>query len=306
MANKYLKMLKEFITDKNKRFLIMNMLTFNKNMPDEEYLIRRYKAKFGKEPDLVNPKTYSEKCQWLKLHDFQPVHTTMVDKYEAKKYVADIIGEEHIIPTLKVWDKLSDIDYNQLPEAFVLKCTHDSGGFYIVRDKSKLDKKKVQRKLGWRMKRNFYYTGREKAYKDIKPRIIAEKYMSELSGHDLVDYKFFCFDGKPELVLTVAGGHEDASRTKRQFYTTDWDLLDVGVHGADPVKEKLPKPEQLGEMLDIAKKLSAGQKHVRVDLYSVGGQIYFGELTFFHNDGLETFTPKAFDRTLGDYIKLDL
>lgn len=305
MANKYIELLKDFVFDKNKRFLIMNMLTFNKRMSDAEYLKRRYRARLGKELNLENPKTYSEKCQWLKLHDFAPEHTKMVDKYEAKEFVAGIIGKEHIIPTLKVWDKISDINVDELPDSFVLKCTHDSGGYVIVRDKSKLDMGKVRRKLGWRMKRNFYYVGREKAYRDIKPRIIAEEYMSELSAQDLIDYKFFCFDGKPELILTVAGGHEDASKTKRRFYTTDWELLKVGIHGASPVEEVQDKPDTLEEMLDIARKLSAGLKHLRVDLYSVGGKIYFGELTFYHNDGLETFTPESFDETLGNYIKLD-
>ena len=303
MANKYLKLLKEFITDKNKRFLILNSLCFYKNMDDEEYLKRRFYAKFGRYPDLKDPKTYNEKLQWLKLHDFKPLYTKIADKYEVKKYVADLIGQEYIIPTLKVYDCLDDIRFDELPDSFVIKVTHDSGGLYVVKDKSKVKLSQIKRKLSWRFKRNFYYVGREKPYRDIKPRIIAEKYMNELSGEDLIDYRFFCFDGEPKLIIMT---HNTMNKSKLaiRMYDTDWNLLNVGFKGKPPIKDPEPRPQKLEELLRLSRILSRPFKHIRADFYVVGDKIYFGELTFFHVDGLEVYTPESFEYEMGALLDL--
>lgn len=303
-----LKHLKNFIMDSDERFIILNMLTFFKKMDSETYLKKRYKARLKRYPDLDNPLTYSEKCQWLKLRDFRAKYTAMADKYAAKEYVGNIIGREHIIPLLGVWDSLSQVDFDSLPASFVLKCNHDSGGYLIVKDKNAISRAELMLraylKLGWRMKRNFYYVGRELAYKDIKPRIIAEKYMEEFAGQDVGDYKLFCFNGKARLIMTVHGGHADEGKTVRTMYDTDWNVLNVGIHGkpANMVAEK--KPKKLKQLIEYAERLSDGMAHLRVDFYLVGDDIYFGELTFFHQDGLEYFTPESFDRTLGDMLDL--
>ncbi|MBR6329212.1 MAG: glycosyl transferase [Lachnospiraceae bacterium] len=300
--NKYLVHLKNFITNPGKRHLILNSLCFFKGMDDEEYLRRRYYAVFKKYPDLQNPKGYNEKLCWLKLHNFRDEYTKMTDKYEAKKYVASIIGEKYIIPTLGVWDSFEAIDLDALPQSFVIKVTHDSGGVYVIKDKSKVSISKIKRKLGWRFKRNFYYVGRSKEYRDIKPRIIAEKYMEDLDGEGLADYKVFCFDGEPRLIEVIHG--RSTGKFKRRIFDTDWNQIYVGFHGEPPVHEPMDRPPALEELLELSRKLSKNLKHVRADFYMVGDKIYFGELTFHHNDGLSKFTPESFDLELGKYLDL--
>ena len=273
-------------------------------IPDKMYLKLKYRAALGKKLDLKNPKTFNEKMQWLKLYDRKPEYTRMVDKYEAKLYVAEKIGKQYIIPTLGVWDRFEDIDFDSLPDQFVLKCTHDSGGLVICRDKSKLDKETAKTIIKSSLKRNYYYYAREWAYKDVKPRIIAERYMKEENNDTLTDYKVFCFNGEPKTVLTVVGGHDDENVTKRRMYDTDWNLLPIGLHGKPFVNEPQEKPAQLEEMLKLAKVLCANIPHVRVDFYVIGGKVYFGEITFFHMSGIVQLDPPQWDKTFGNWISL--
>lgn len=272
---------------------------------DEEFLKKEYKALLNKELDLENPKTYNEKLQWLKLYDRKPIYTTMVDKYEAKKYVADIIGEEYIIQTYGVWDKFEDIDFDALPEQFVLKCTHDSGGLAICKDKATFDKKKACKRIKKSMKRNFFWSGREWPYKNVKPRIIAEKYMEDAEGKGLKDYKFFCFNNEPKLLYISQGldNHETASIS---FY--DMNGIEMPFHRSDfkPMEPNYEMPNNFSEMSALAKKIaqSVQSSFVRIDLYSVCGEIYFSEITFYPNSGFVPFEPKEWDRKLGDWIKL--
>lgn len=292
---------------KNPRNLIFRLkykkLTsdWGKKLSDEEYLSLVYKLKFGKKLDLASPKTFNEKLQWLKLYDRKPIYTTMVDKYEAKKYVADIIGEEYIIPTLGVWDKFDDIDFDTLPEQFVLKTTHDSGGIVICRDKKTFDKEKAKQKIEWSLKREFYYLWREWPYKNVKPRIIAEKYMVDESGFELKDYKIFCFGGEPKLVQV---DFDRFSNHKRNVYSADWELLELTIQFPRDPNRKIEKPKKLEEMMQLACILSAGIPHIRIDFYSINDQIYFGELTFFHGSGYEEFSPREWDYTFGSWIEL--
>jgi len=258
----------------------------------------------GKELEVDNPTTFNEKLQWLKLYDRNPIYTTMVDKYEVKEYVANIIGKEHIIPTLGVWNHFDEIDFSKLPEQFVLKCTHDSGGLVIVKDKAKLNKKEAKRKIEKCLRRNYYYSGREWPYKNVKPRIIAEKYMEFQESEYLVDYKIFCFDGEPKIIMTVNGGHGDESQIIRRMYDADWNRYEVGLHGKEYEVSCEKKPKQLEEMLSLANQLSKGIKHLRVDFYIVEEQIYFGELTFYHMSGYEIFKPEKYDEIFGGFIKL--
>ena len=299
--NKYFRLL----TDKVFRFNILNSRGFYRNVPDAELLKRKYKLIFGKELDLENPKTFNEKLQWLKLYDRKPEYTTMVDKVAAKRYVAEKIGEEYVIPTLGVWDRFDDIDFDSLPNQFVLKCTHDSGGLVIVRDKAKLDRAAAKKKIEKCLRRNYYYLSREWPYKDVKPRILAEAYMEDdQKNRTLKDYKLFCFSGEPKSILTVTGGHDDESKILRRMYDPQWNLLPIALHGKPMVTEAEPMPEQLPELLRLAGILSKDMPHLRTDFYVVNGKIYFGELTFYHMSGLARMDPPEWGQTFGSFIVL--
>jgi len=275
---------------------------FSRVLPDEVYLKRKFRNQAGYPLNLKSPRTFNEKLQWLKIHDRKPEYTTMVDKYEVKKYVAGIIGEEHIIPTLGVYNKFDDIDFEKLPSQFVLKCTHDSGGLAICKDKSLFnisDAKEVIRKsLG----KNFFWEGREWPYKNVKPRIIAEKYMVDESGEELKDYKFFCFGGTPKFFKIDYNRYIDHHAN---YYTITGELLpfDEVICPRD-LSAKIETPENLGQMIEIAKMLSKGIPFVRVDLYNINGKIYFGEMTFYPATGMGAFEPQEWDYTLGSYIQL--
>lgn len=277
------------------------MLHIDGLIPDKWYLQLLYRREFNKELDLENPKGYNEKLFWIKLYDHRPEYTTMVDKYAVKKYVADKIGKEYIIPTLGVWDRVEDIDWDKLPNQFVLKCTHDSGGLVICRDKSKLDKDAAKKKLRMSMKRNYYKAGREWPYKDVPRRILAEKYMEDKSVGELPDYKFFCFDG--EVKALFIGTERGTGDVKFDYYDADFNHLNlIQEH---PMSGKvLPKPQHFEKMKELAAYLSKGLPQVRVDFYNINGDIYFGELTFFHHGGVIPFHPEEWDYIFGSWIKL--
>lgn len=268
---------------------------------DKFYLRLQYHCVFGKKADIKNPKSFNEKLLWLKLYDRRPEYSTMVDKYAVKKYVADIIGEEYIIPTLGVWDKPEDIDWDSLPDQFVLKCTHDSGGLVICRDKSKLDREASIEILNRSLHKDYYLAGREWPYKNVPKRIIAEKYMEDKKLGDLPDYKFFCFDG--EVKALFIGTERGSGDVKFDYYDADFNHLDlVQMH---PMSGKeLPKPDHFEKMKELAAKLSLGIPEVRVDFYNINGSIYFGELTLYHHGGSVPFHPEEWDYTFGSWIKL--
>lgn len=268
---------------------------------DELYIQIYYFSHFKRFANLRKPKTYNEKLNWLKLHDRNPLYTTLVDKYEVKKYVEPIIGKEHIIPTLGVWEDFDDIDFDKLPNQFVLKCTHDSEGIVIVRDKSKLDKAAVKEKIEAALKQNFYYIGREWPYKDVKPRIIAEKYMEDHVDGELRDYKFFCFDGEPKAMFVASDRASD--HVKFDYFDLNFNHLDIKQkypHAEKPLR----KPETFGQMIELSKVLSKGFPHVRVDFYEVDGHLFFGELTFYHFSGFMPFEPEEWDCTFGNWLEL--
>ena len=268
---------------------------------DEKFLKYLYKSTFHKELNLENPSTFNEKLQWLKLYDRNPEYIKMVDKYEAKKYVADIIGEEYIIPTLGVWDKFDEIDFSKLPNQFVIKCTHDSGGVVICEDKNKLNLRKTKRKIEKCLKQNFYYRAREWPYKNVKPRIIVEKYMVDESKKELKDYKVFCFNGEPKFIEVDFDRFIDH---KRNIYTTNWELMQLQIKYPMDSNVKIKKPEKLEEMIKFARILAKNIPHVRVDFYSINKNIYFGELTFYHESGFGEITPEEWNKKLGDMIIL--
>lgn len=270
-------------------------------LPDKLYIQLYYFASFKKFCNFKNPKTFNEKLQWLKLNDRKPIYTTMVDKYEAKKYVADIIGEEYIVPTLGVWDKFDDIDFNKLPNQFVLKCTHDSEGLVIVKGKSKLDIPAAKKKIEKSLKQNFYYIGREWPYKNVKPRIIAESYLVDESGYELKDYKIFCLNGKAEYVEV---DFNRAVEHKLNPYDLEWNPLNFCDKSKNDYSANIPKPTRLNDMIATAEKLSKDMKFLRVDMYSIYDKFYVGELTLFPGSGFIDFKPKEIDLKLGEKLNL--
>ncbi len=267
---------------------------------DETYVKWDFWWGLGRFPDLEHPKTYNEKLSWLKLHARRPEYTMMVDKYDAKEYVKGIIGEEYIIPSYGVWDQFDDIDFDTLPDQFVLKTTHDSGWVIICKDKSKFDKKAARKKVAESMKRNLYNTHREYPYKDLKPRVIIEKLMVETGSNSLKDYKFFCFDGAVKMLFIATDRPLD---TRFDFFDREFNHLPFK-QGHPLASKPIEKPEGFEEMIAIAEKLSKGIPHVRVDLYNINGKIYFGELTFFHFGGTVPFKPKEWDYKIGEWLNL--
>lgn len=286
-----------------KLFLILGMKGRFKYIPDRKYLEWCYRGAFSKKLNLDNPQTFNEKLQWLKLYDRKPLYMTLVDKYEVKKYVADKIGQQYIIPTLNVWNRFDEIDFNELPNQFVLKCTHDSGGLVICTDKKNLDEKKAKEKLDKCLKRNFYFQSREWPYKNIPRRIIAEKYMVDESGYELKDYKFFCFDGVAKAMFIATDRQVEGEDTKFDFYDMDFIHLPF-TNGHPNAKHEIKKPESFDKMKELAEKLSQGIPEVRVDFYDIDGKVYFGEMTFYHFGGFTRFEPEEWDYKFGEWIKL--
>lgn len=273
-------------------------------MPDKPYLQLYYLAKLKKVLHLKNPQSFNEKLQWLKLYDRKKVYTTMVDKHEAKKYVAERIGESYIIPTIGVWDRVEDIDFASLPEKFVLKCTHDSGGLIVCRDKSKLDLDKTKKILQRSLQNDFYLEAREWPYKNVKRRIIAESYMEdEKQKNGLTDYKFYCFDGKAEF-LYISKGLEDHSVASISFLNLDWSFASFQRSDYKGFESLPEKPAGYETMLKLAAELSQGMSFLRVDLYEIGGRIYFSELTFTPCGGTMRFAPPEWDDKIGKLLTL--
>lgn len=272
-------------------------------LPDKTYLKLIYKCKMKRKLNLRDPKTYNEKLQWLKLYDRRPEYTTMVDKRAVKKYVANKIGEQYVIPTLGVWSHFEDIDFKSLPNQFVLKCTHDSGGLVICTDKSKFDYLAAAKKIKKCLRTNYYIHGREYPYKNITPRIIAEKYMVDESGYELKDYKFFCFNGVAKIMFIASDRQLQGEETKFDFYDMDFKHLPF-TNGHPNSSHELIRPKTFSEMQRLAESLSQGIPHARIDFYNINGQIYFGEITLFHWSGMIPFEPDVWDKKLGDYIEL--
>ena len=270
---------------------------------DERYVRWSYFLATHQHLDLDTPKTFNEKLQWLKLHDQRPEYTMMVDKYAVKEYIANILGKEYVFETLGVWNDFDDIDFFQLPNQFVLKCTHDSGGLIICRDKAKLDMSAARNRIKHCMRKNYYYASREYPYRDVPHRIIAEPLMVDESGVELKDYKIFCFNGTPKMIEVDFGRF---SEHQRNIYDTNWMLMDLELKYPRNPSLEIDRPAHLDEMLEIAGRLSQDIPHVRVDLYYINGKIYFGELTFFHGSGYESFRPEKWNEKAGEWLGLPI
>lgn len=297
-----LDIISKFITNKNWRIRYLDKLGFYKKMPDDLYLTKMFKVYIGKDLNLSEPKTFNEKLQWLKLHDRKLRYTSMVDKAEVKKYVKKQIGEEYIIPTLGVWDTFEEIDFERLPKQFVMKCTHDSGGLVICRDKETFDKRAAKLKLEKFLKRDYYLTHREWPYKNVKRRIIVEKYIEDSQLGSLRDYKLMCFNGKVKCSFVVTERFTEEG-IKVTFFDEEWNVMPFERHYPKS-GERISKPEKYDLMVELAEKLSDGIPFVRVDFYEVKGKVYFGEMTFYPGSGFEEFEPYEWDEKLGDWIDL--
>jgi hypothetical protein len=275
-------------------------------LPDKQYLSLKYYLEFGRLPNWKNPQTYSEKLQWLKLYDRNPEYTRMVDKYAVKKYVADIIGEEYVIPTLGVWDKPEEIEWDKLPDQFVLKTTHGGGntGVVICKDKSSFDKKKAIEKLNESINTDLYIVWREWPYKNVPRRVIAEKYIEpNPETNDLSDYKFFCFDGEVKGLFVATERQNPNEEVKFDFFDENYKHLPFR-QGHDHAKVIPPKPRNFELMKKLSAELSKGFPHVRIDMYDLGDKVLFGEITFYHFSGLVKFEPAEWDSHFGDMITL--
>lgn len=279
----------------------LNKTKIGELFPDRFFLKCLYKARLGKKLNLKNPKTFNEKLNWLKLHDRNPEYTEMVDKYAVKKYVSDRIGEEYVIGLLGVWDSFDKIDFEALPEQFVLKCTH-SGGVVICRDKTKFDKDKAKNILESSLKVNYYNHGREWQYKNVPPMILAEEFINDQKNENLIVYKVFCFDGKPELIQVIQ--NDKTPDESIDYFDTEWGLLKLRQNFPNS-DVHLEKPERFEEMLALSAKLSKGKVFLRVDWYVANGKLLFSEFTFHSDAGVAAFEPEEWDYRLGALIDLE-
>lgn len=254
-------------------------------------------------PNLNEPATFSEKLQWIKLFDHNPLYTTMVDKYLVKEYVASKIGKEYIIPTLGVWDSPENICWDFLPNQFVLKVTHDSGGLVICKDKSDIDIQSIKSILQSSLERNYYLHSREWPYKDVKRRIIAENFMVDSESADLCDFKIHCFNGEPKFILVCRDRHSSNGLTE-DFYDTGWNHMPIKRPKHPNAETPMQKPAELDKMFQLARVLSKDVPFVRTDFYIVNHRVYFGELTFFPASGMTPFIPEKWDKEIGSWLKL--
>lgn len=270
---------------------------------DKIYLNMLYKKKMGKDVDFENPKTFNEKIQWLKVYGRDPEYTNYVDKYESKNIVKALVGEEYVVPLLGVYDSFDEVDFDALPDQFVIKTTHDSGGYVIVKDKSQMDIEKMREKLNHHLKINYYRNSREWPYKNVKPRIIVEKYIIGKDGTEMKDYKIFCFGGEPRFGFVVEG--RTSKKMKIGYFDTEFKLIPVK-QGGDKYDraESLEKPHNFEKMLELARILTKDMPFVRMDFIEVDDKLYVGEFTFYHWGGTMKFEPEEYDEIFGSYIKL--
>lgn len=303
-----MKSLCEYI--KHPRYIGLALLTNSKLsscLPDKLFLSLRYYFDTGHRLHLSDPKLFGEKIQWLKLYNRKAEYSLMVDKVEAKKYVSHIVGEQYIIPNIAVWDTPDQIDFDKLPDKFVLKTTHGGGsaGVIICKDKSKLNIDEVKQKLSFALKLCLYKSQREWPYKNVPKRILAEKFMEDDQNDDLLDYKFFCFNGEPKLCQVI--GNRRTNETI-DFYDMDWNHI-PGLVGLNPNVSNSPivhnQPQTFETMKEIACKLSSSIPFARIDLYEINGNCFFGEITFYPNGGLGRFYPQKWNEIIGSWIDLN-
>ena len=287
------KLLKELYTD------------LFKWMPDRAYISMSYLIKTHSFMHWSNPVSFSEKLQWLKVNNRNPIYSKLVDKYEVKEFISETIGQQYAIPTLAVWNNVEEIDFNLLPQAFVLKCTHDSGSVIICKNKEFFDYEQAKKKLNHHLKRNLYYLSREWPYKNVIPRIIAEPLLQTEDGTPISDYKIFCFNGEPKIVY-VTFGRGSEEKMKINYYDLSWNKLNLRHLNYDNYQGSFTPPESFANMLYLARELSKGFTFIRIDFYDIDGKIYVGEMTFYPDGGwgFHKSTPRSMDIQLGNMIDI--
>lgn len=277
---------------------------YYKNLISSERLLRRqFKKRLGRELNLQNPVYFNDKLQWLKLHWYDPTAIKCADKYAVRGFIADTIGSEYLNDLLAVYESVDEIDLEELPKSFVLKGTHGSGFNIICKDKNQMDWKNEFKKMRRWLRTNYYWSNREWVYKDIKPRIICERFIEQGEGRELRDYRFFCFNGIPKFV-SVDLSINNKEKTRRNLYDLDWNLMDGEISYPKELSLDIKKPSNLNTMIDLSKKVSARFPHARVDFYNIAEEIIFGEITFFHQSGWGKITPSEFEKEIGDYLRL--
>lgn len=297
MGNNILNKILIYLSNQEFRIRVNSKLGLYKNTDDKKYINKLFQASMGYPLDIDNLKTFNEKLQWLKLYDRNPLYTKLVDKYKGREYISEKIGEEHLIPLLGVWDNPDEIDFDSLPNQFVLKCNHNSGlGMCICKDKSKLDIKKVKSDLRKGLKQDYYLTGREWPYKNVPRKVICEEYL----GDNPKDYKFFCFNGKVHYVLVCS---DRFNNLKETFFDRNWNVAPFKRPNIE-IDNKIKKPINFEKMIELSEFLSKDIPFLRVDFYEVENKIYFGELTFYPASGFSGFEPNEWDYRLGDLIEL--
>lgn len=299
--DKIKKVIKLIIDSEFRKYFFLSRGWF-KHYDDKKALDCLFKYKIGKNIAWDNPQSFNEKLQWIKLYDRNPLYTVLVDKISSKEYVRNIIGDKYVVPTLGIYKRFDDINFEELPKSFVIKCNNDSGGVCICKDKATFDKKRAKRKIEKAMRTNFYWKFREWAYKDIEPKIIVEEYLEAVAECDVPEYKIFCFDGTAKMIDVCMGKAHTLERTNDYC---DMNLNRLPFTSLLPnSKGNLEKPLNYQKMIEIAEKLSKGFPEVRMDFYNIEGKIYFGEFTFTSNAGMEKFEPEEWDYNIGKWIKL--
>ncbi len=296
---KLIKYLKKYIKNPLGVIYALGKLGWFKWVPDRIYLKLIYRGETGKTLKLNNPKTFNEKLQWLKLYDRKPEYSIYVDKYEVRSYIERTIGKEYLIPLIGLYNKVDEIKWDKLPQRFVIKCTHGSGTNIICTDKDKLDLEEAKKKLRKWMKKNWYWSGREWPYKNVKPRIICEEFISE-NDDPPMDYKVLCFNGKAKLIevhINRFGNH------KQDFYTIDWNKTNISQKKSIS-SIVLDKPLVLDKMIELSEMLARDKYHVRIDWYVIFNKLYFGEITFYDGSGLCPFDSEDDDLLLGNMLVL--
>lgn len=294
----------KFLKDKDYRFNILSNYGFYDSMDDEEFLKRKFKSNLKYDLNLLSPNTFSEKIQWLKINDRKDIYTILVDKYKVREYIKEKLGEEYLIPLIGIWDDPDDIDFNKLPDQFVLKCNHNSGlGMCICKDKSKLDISKVRRELKKGLKQDYYLTGREWPYKNVSRKIIAEKYMKNEHETELKDYKFFCFNGEPKYCQVIS---DRSTNETIDFFDMKWNHQEfIGLNSkCSNSKYPIAKPVTFEKMKEFAYILAKNTKFVRIDFYEIERKLYFGEITFYPASGFGNFKPSEWNEKLGEMVNL--
>ena len=275
-----------------------------KFLPDRIYVKLYYRMRVGRKLDVNNPKTLNEKLQWLKFNYRFPLQSAVSDRLLVREYVKQKIGEQYLIPLLGKWKKYEDIDFNQLPNKFVLKCNHDSGGLVVCTDKDKLNYSIAKNKIEKSLNSNFFYIGREHQYRNIKPMILCEKFISD-NGKVPMDYKIYCFNGEPDVILVCKDRFAgNTHRAKYYFYDHKWKFIPLNKGDDNISNPEIPCPKNLDEMIEIAKELSKDFIFSRIDLYNIDGKIYFGEITLSPNSGFDADITRKTDIMFGKKLEI--